>query len=219
MSLTAVIETDRTVVSLADACDTLLVAYAKRGDHHAYTELCNRHSKRILRTVHRITRNPEDSEDVLQESLMKAFLYLPNFDERSAFSTWLTRIAINSALMILRKQRRYQACSLDSTSATENNGLLELVEHADGPEQICISNDAERRLKYAIRRLSPNLREVMEVRQSIDSNVREIATTLGLTESATKSRLLRARNTLRASLRRHASYPPPGPTKPISGRP
>ncbi|WP_263356775.1 RNA polymerase sigma factor [Acidicapsa ligni] len=209
MSLTTIIETECIVINFTDVCDERLVAYAKKGNHHAYAELCNRHSKQILGTIQRITRNFEDSEDALQESLMKAYLYLSSFDERSAFSTWLTRIAINSALMMLRKKRRHQTCSLDSASDAEHTNFLEIVEDSEGPEQLCISRDVERRLKSAIRRLSPNLREVVELHQLIDTNVKEIANTLGLTEAATKSRLLRARISLRASMARHARYLPP----------
>src|SRR5580692_11582609 len=88
-----------------DTGDMHLVAAAKNGDHQAYTELCRRHSKRTLRAVLRITRNIEDAEDTLQEALLKAYTHIGEFDGRSAFSSWLTRIAINNALMLLRKKR------------------------------------------------------------------------------------------------------------------
>ena len=91
--------------TLAVASDEALVISAKAGMHLAYAELCRRHSTSIFRTIHRITRSEEDAEDGLQESLLKAFIHLNRFDGRSKFSTWLTRIAINSALMIVRKKR------------------------------------------------------------------------------------------------------------------
>jgi RNA polymerase sigma-70 factor (ECF subfamily) len=79
-----------------------LVAAAKDGDHQAYAELCRRHSKKLLRTILRITRNVADAEDTLQESLLKAYTHIGEFDGRCAFSSWLTRIAIISALLLSR---------------------------------------------------------------------------------------------------------------------
>jgi RNA polymerase sigma factor (sigma-70 family) len=206
MTLTNIIVTDCVAIRLTAACDEWLVASAKKGDQHAYAELCRRYSKRTLRVVGRIMRNTEDAEDALQESLMKAFIFLCNFDERSAFSTWLTRIAINSALMRLRKRRDHRECSLDSCSGAENQGSLEIVGDSGGPEEFYISSETERRLRFAISRLLPRLRSVIEVRQSTDATVREIADALGISESAAKSRLFRARISLRTSLKHHARY-------------
>src|ERR1700727_3235791 len=98
-----------------DICDMYLVAAAKDGDHQAYTELCRRHSKQILRTILRITRDVADAEDTLQETLLKAYVHIGRFEGRSAFSSWLTRIAINSALMLSRKKRSHYVCSLESS--------------------------------------------------------------------------------------------------------
>src|ERR1700678_2407935 len=96
-----------------DICDMYLVAAAKDGDRQAYAELCRRHSKQILRTVLRITRDVADAEDTLQETFLKAYIHIGRFEGRSAFSSWLTRIAINSALMLLRKKRSHYVCSLE----------------------------------------------------------------------------------------------------------
>src|SRR5258708_39914878 len=82
-----------------------LVSMAKLGDSDAFVELGKLHSNRILQTIYRITRNWHDAEDALQDAMLKAFSHLKDFQEKSSFSTWLTRIAINSALMILRKTR------------------------------------------------------------------------------------------------------------------
>jgi RNA polymerase sigma-70 factor (ECF subfamily) len=99
------------VGTTTDTCDTYLVAAAKGGDYQAYAELCRRHSRRIFRTVLRITGNISDAEDTLQEALLKAYIHIGGFEGKSAFSTWLTRIAINSALMQLRKKRSQPVCS------------------------------------------------------------------------------------------------------------
>jgi RNA polymerase sigma-70 factor (ECF subfamily) len=96
---------------MTDACDMYLVTTAKDGEHQACAELCRRHSKQIPRTVPRITRNIADVEYTLQAALLKAYIHIGGFEGRSAFSSWLTRIAINSALMLLRKKRSQPAYS------------------------------------------------------------------------------------------------------------
>ena len=93
--------------------EAVLVSTAKSGDTNAFVELSRRHSPKLLRTIYRITRNWQDAEDVLQDSLLKAFSHLQDFQEKSSFSTWLTRIAINSALMILRKKRLCSEIPID----------------------------------------------------------------------------------------------------------
>src|SRR5260370_31544457 len=97
------------------ATDEDLVAAAKSGDHHAFVELWTRHAKTAFNMVYRITRNQDDAEDVVQDAWMKAYVHLNTFDGRSKFSTWLTRIAINSALMILRSKRARPETSLQIT--------------------------------------------------------------------------------------------------------
>jgi DNA-directed RNA polymerase specialized sigma24 family protein len=110
-----------------DTCDMCLVAAAKNGDHQAYAELCRRHSQRTLRTVLRITRNIADAEDTLQEALLKAYTHIGEFDGRSAFSSWLTRIAINVALMLLRKRRSKPVTDSRSIRRRTLSGFLNLL--------------------------------------------------------------------------------------------
>ena len=93
--------------------DAVLLSTAKAGDADAFVELSRRHYRMVFQATFRITRNEQDAEDALQDSLLKAFSHLKNFEERSSFSTWLTRIAINSALMILRKKRGGFEVSMD----------------------------------------------------------------------------------------------------------
>src|SRR5271156_1803220 len=92
---------------LTIASDALLVMSAQSGEQLAYVELCRRHREMVFRTVLRITHNPDDAEDVLQDSWMRAFAHIGTFDGRSAFSTWVTRIAINSAFGMIRKSGRH----------------------------------------------------------------------------------------------------------------
>ena len=131
---------------MTDTCDMYLVAAAKDGDHQAYAELCRRHSKQILRTVLRITRNIADAEDTLQEALLKAYTHIGEFDGRSAFSSWLTRIAINTALMLLRKKRSQPVYSFESGPDPDDVKLLEPAETSRNPEESCIQNALENEL-------------------------------------------------------------------------
>src|SRR5262249_14956181 len=104
--------------SLEGWTETKLIAAAKEGRREAFGVLCERHVEMILRVTFRITRNREDADDAVQDSLMSAFVHLTDFDERSRFATWLTRIAINSALGQLRKKRGIREIPMDEPSAT-----------------------------------------------------------------------------------------------------
>ena len=181
--------------------DMYLVAAAKDGDHQAYAELCRRHSKQILRTVLRITRDVADAEDTLQEALLKAYIHIGGFEGRSAFSSWLTRIAINSALMLSRKKKRFPPVySFESGSEVDDFKLPEPMDTSYNPEESYIQNALGNKLDHAIRYLSPTLRAVVQIRYREDASASEIAKILGISESAVKSRLLRARSKLRRHL-------------------
>jgi RNA polymerase sigma factor (sigma-70 family) len=181
-------------------CDICLVAAAKNGDHQAYAELCRRHSQRTLRMVLRITRNIPDAEDTLQEALLKAYTHIGDFDGRSAFSSWLTRIAINAALMLLRKRRSKSVYGFEVDPGADDFILPEPAETSYNPEQSCIQSALENELAQAIRYLPPNLRVVMQIRYGEDAPIAEIAKTLGISVSAVKSRLARARLQIRKRL-------------------
>jgi RNA polymerase sigma factor (sigma-70 family) len=183
-----------------DTCDMHLVAAAKNGDHQAYAELCRRHSQRTLRTVLRITRNIADADDTLQEALLKAYTHIGQFDGRSAFSSWLTRIAINAALMLLRKRRSQPVYGFEVDPETDDFRLPEPAETSYNPEESCIQNASENELAKAIRYLSPCLRVVIELRCQEDASMAQIAKTLGISKSAVKSRLARARLQIRKRL-------------------
>ena len=147
-------------------CEASLVSAARRGHQAAFGELCQRHAKRVFRTMLRITRNREDAEDAVQDSFLQAFVHLEKFDGRSTFSTWLTRIAINSALMILRRRRKASFVSLDD--AGDPNGTetcLEVTDQAVDPERRCLEQERKRVLRDAIRTLRPSARRVIELQQ------------------------------------------------------
>jgi RNA polymerase sigma factor (sigma-70 family) len=191
----------------ANTPDIFLVAAAKDGDHQAYAELCRRHSKQIRRTILRITRDVADAEDTLQETLLKAYVHIGRFEGRSAFSSWLTRIAINSALMLLREKRSHYEYSLEGGVDGDDFKLPEPMETAHNPEEACVLNALEDECVRAIRYLSPTLRVVVQIRYREDASVAQIAEMLGISESAVKSRLLRARSKIRARLEKTQYLP------------
>jgi len=180
----------------AAVSEEVLVASAKNGAHPAFVELCRRHRPMVFRVVHRLTRNREDAEDALQDSFIRAFTHLGTFDGRSAFSTWVTRIAINSALMNLRKKRNRQDISLESDLSSH----LQIPHSALDPESSFLERERKHNVRKALRRLPPVLRSVAEIRYSREVTIDEIAQLLGISVSAAKSRLLRARKFLHRAL-------------------
>jgi RNA polymerase sigma-70 factor (ECF subfamily) len=185
---------------LTAASEALLVISARNGEQSAYTELCRRHREQVLRTVLRITRNPDDAEDVLQDSWMRAFTHIGTFDGRSAFSTWVTRIAINSALGMIRKSGRHKEVSLDDPADPHRPGLTEMLEPSRDPEERCLEGERLKLVRQAIRRLPSKLRSAVEIRQSQDGPVSDLAILAGVSLPTMKSRLMRARRKLRESL-------------------
>ena len=173
--------------------DKLLVLAAKAGNRSAFVELCERHSKKLLSRVYRITKNWEDAEDVLQDSLLKAFVHLKSFECRSSFSSWLTRIAINSALMHLRKKRGIEISIDYFGDDSQTWRTWELWDHSPTPESHYARREREELLKSVILRLPPKFRQAVELRHTLGYSTKEIAQTLGISVAAAKSRLLRAR--------------------------
>ena len=116
--------------------DDLLVEAAQAGQEWAFVELCTRYSKRVFNTIYGVTKNREDAEDALQDSMMRAFLHLKQFDGRSSFATWFTRIGINSALMILRKKRIRLETSMDATAEGETMADVANCRPLRGPGEV-----------------------------------------------------------------------------------
>jgi len=185
------------------ADDAMLVAVARSGDSSAFVELSKRHSRRVLHKIYRITKNWQDAEDVLQESLMRAFVHLDTFESRASFSTWLTRIAINTALMLLRKRKSTLRSAMDgSLDDIAQSDKWELRDHRDNPEQQFARKQRASMLSGAMLRLRPESRRVLELQQAGELSTKEIAQFLGISEPAVKSRLLRARMALRESVQK-----------------
>jgi RNA polymerase sigma-70 factor, ECF subfamily len=188
--------------SLKEMSDEWLVAAARDGNIDAFAALRDRHFRRILWTTYRITKNWEDAEDALQDAFLKTFTHLNTFEGRASFSSWVTRIAINMSLLILRKKRVIKELSID---ACDNDGASddrwEMPDLREDPERCYSRREREDLLRRAIRRLRPNLRTALELQQAQEYSTQEIADSLGISSAAVKSRLLRARLSLRARLR------------------
>lgn len=189
-----------------DECESLddrrLVAAAKRGQNVAFDVLCQRFTPRILRSLQRITKNREDAEDALQDSLLSAFTHVREFDGRSSFSTWLTRIAINSALMILRKKRTSHEISMDGSPDPDSTFVTwEIPDHAPNPEKRYVQHERENILRGAIRTLRPTIRKVIELQQLQEHSMKETAAIIGISVPAAKARLFHAKVALRKAPR------------------
>jgi RNA polymerase sigma-70 factor (ECF subfamily) len=186
---------------LREATDDVLTSAARSGNGVAFVELSRRHSKKIQRLAYRILGNWEDADDVLQDSILKAFGNLTRFRGTSSFSTWLTRIAINSALMELRRRRTRREISYDG--GVDHAGVAEQWDPPDtslDPECLYACHETAEVLRSAIHRLPWSLQTVVELRLDKGCSTNEIAQALGISVPATKSRMLRARARLRASL-------------------
>lgn len=188
-----------TAASSEVACldEKTLLAAAREGHAAAFDALWQSHATRILRITFRITRNREDAEDALQDALLMAFVHIGSFDGRSSFSTWLTRIAFNSALMIVRKRRSALELSIDDLLSRD--ARMEFPAFALGPEAHFAQRERAEILLGAIRTLPPANRQALELRQLQEHSMDETAEKMGLTVAAAKSRVLRAKAELRKS--------------------
>jgi RNA polymerase sigma factor (sigma-70 family) len=179
--------------------DEQLVAGAKMGHGNCFEELHDRHREKMFSVANRITRNHGDAQDAVQESFLSAYLHLKKFDERAKFSTWLTRIAINAALMRIRKNRPSREVVVkDAVEA------VALSSSAPNPEEIFAKTEQEVALREAIAKLRPTLRNVVELHDLQEQSVSEIAEALGISVTAAKARLFHARAALRRMAHREA---------------
>jgi RNA polymerase sigma-70 factor (ECF subfamily) len=181
-----------------------LVAAAKTGDEAAFETLVKRHKKRIFALAVRYTRIPEDAEDIVQQTLQKAFVYLQKFEGKSSFSTWLTRITINEALMLLRKRRALREEFIDATNSGDQAMLgFDMPDAGPDPEVTYLQREGARVLSAAIAQLRPSLRVVIELQELGELTARETAGRMGLSVSAVKARVFHGRRKLREALRHH----------------
>ena len=181
--------------------EAVLVAEAKAGSYEAFEELVNRYEKKIYRLGLNLTGNPEDAEDMLQETFLKAFEHLSDFREDSRFYTWIVRIAINQGLMKLRKRRSSKEVQMEDSENEDGDFIpREFADWRPNPEQELERTELETILQNAARSLPVTFRTVFFLRDMEGLSTEETAELLNLSEGAVKARLFRARLRLREEL-------------------
>src|SRR3990172_2394926 len=184
--------------------DLELVQQVQQGQVESFSELVDRHERKIFRLTQHITGHREDAEDALQEAFLKAFSHLAQFQENSKFYTWLVRIAVNESLMKLRKRKTSQAVSLDEEIETEEDLIpREIAAWDENPEQKYARQELREILDRTVSSLPPLFRTVFILRDLDHLSTEETAEALNLSVPAVKSRLLRARLQLREKLSKY----------------
>src|SRR6266853_121138 len=192
-------------ISLNDppAKDAALVVAAQSGDRHAFDILVERHEQTIFFVARRITHTREDAEDVVQQSFQKAFTHLRKFEGRSAFSTWLTRIAITEALMFLRRSRGLREVLIDDVNASEETKpAVEVHDSSPDPEAIYSQREWAEILSLAMNELPPGIRKAIRLHDFDERSSEETARIMGISVSALKGRMFHGRRKLRERLKR-----------------
>lgn len=180
--------------------EATLVRKAIAGEEGALEILFAQHSRALFQTALRLLGNPEDAEDALQEAMLSAYRNLPRFEGRSQFSTWMTRIVINAALMRRRSKRSHPALSLDDSSEDKTPIAERFADRHPSPEQLYASAELSARLKENLQSLSPLLRNAFELRELEGLTADEAARALGVSRNTLKARLWRARQQLASRL-------------------
>jgi RNA polymerase sigma-70 factor (ECF subfamily) len=185
------------------ASDDHLLTRAQSGDQQAFAELCRRHSPMVKNRIFSIVKNEEDAEDALQDALLRAYMHLGGFRRTSKFSTWLTTIGTNTALMILRKRKTRREAKTELLN--EESGTWQTTEHVDpslNPEGLHSRHQIILELRREVQKLRPTLRSIVVQYYGAECSVEESAKTLDISLAAAKSRLIRGRKTLRGYLER-----------------
>jgi RNA polymerase sigma-70 factor (ECF subfamily) len=177
-----------------DIDDGQLVSLTKQGSESAFAELMRRHSHGMMKMALRILRDTQEAEDELQNAWWKAWLHIGGFDGDARFSTWMTRIVINQSLMRLRRARRGRFVYLDAPA------IGELFDRRSTPEESLYRRELGELVRREIGRIPPSLRHALVLREVDQLPMPEVAERLGISLSAAKSRLLRARHELRRRL-------------------
>jgi RNA polymerase sigma-70 factor, ECF subfamily len=191
------------------ATEEALTVAARNGNEQAFEILVERYRHRMVVVALRFTRVQEDAEDVTQQSFQKAFVHLHRFEGKSSFSTWLTRITINEALMLLRRGRRHREVSIDEDTLDSQGAAsqMEIPDSSPNPETSYLQREEAGILSAAIKTLTPGLRKAITLRDVGELSTEETARRMGLSLAAVKSRLLRGRRKLRKALRCHMTPP------------
>jgi RNA polymerase sigma-70 factor, ECF subfamily len=182
--------------------ESWLVARAKSGHQDAFGELYQRYQLKSYRTALRILRHQQDAEDVVQRAFQRAFVSLEAFREDSTFSTWMTRVVINEALMVLRQRRMREPHHEGSVDTSQDDGGVQVADGRPTPEDVLCENEQRATLREAIAKLRKSLRVVVLHRDVEGLTSAETAELLGLSVSAVKARTFHARRFLKKHLER-----------------
>ena len=184
--------------------ESILVEAARSGNIGAFESLVRRYDRNVFRIAQHITQNREDAEDVVQDAFLKAYQNLGQFQGQSKFYTWLVRIAVNEALMRLRRRRPERMVSIDEDVKTEEDSMpREIADWSPNPEQLYTQSELKDILGKTIQGLPPSFRTVFVLRDVEGLSTEETASALELSVPAVKSRLLRARLQLRERLNKY----------------
>ena len=188
--------------------DEHLLSEARSGDRQAFGELCFRYTGMLRQKIFQIVRHQEDAEDVLQETLLKAYQHLQTFRGACSFSTWLVAIGTNMSLMLLRKRKAWRKYSCDVATDDGETLVVEFRDPALDPEQRYMMSQTSQKLRRAVTRLSPQVRNLLEMYYKSELRLKDAAQILGIPEATAKSRILRARRILRRSLKQNECWTP-----------
>jgi RNA polymerase sigma-70 factor, ECF subfamily len=190
-----------TIACVSDpAGERTLVVAAKNGDEQAFETLFKRYQRKTLAVVLRYTRVVQDAEDIVQQSFCKAFVHLCQFQGESSFSTWVTRIAINEALMFLRRIGPVREVSMDDIGDAGSADSLGICDSNADPEDHYAQREKVRMLSKAVRSLRPGLRTTIVLRELRELSTRETARRMGLSVATVKARIFRGKRQLRQEL-------------------
>jgi RNA polymerase sigma-70 factor (ECF subfamily) len=179
--------------------DAAAVALARDGDSEAFKALVERHSRAVYRLAHRMTGTPQDAEDVVQETFLKAYKQLSRFESRANFSTWLHRIAVNCSIDLIRS-RPHREAGHDTTDLEQFGADEELDIGRASPERLMLSTEVQDRINAAMEGLSKMERAAFALRHFEGQSIDEISRSLGLKTNATKHSIFRAVRKMRAAL-------------------
>jgi RNA polymerase sigma-70 factor (ECF subfamily) len=201
-------ESIASIDSLPDKGDLTLVAAAKGGNLQAFEVLVERHEQRIFFVARRITGRAEDAEDIVQQTFQKAFTHLCKFEERSSFPTWLTRIGINEALMLLRKRRGLREMLINDLNGNEGTTIVpEVPDSSPDPEVAYFQREREKILSSSLNKLSQGTRRAIQLRELDGRSTVETARIMGISVGAVKARVFHGRRKLRQVLKHYVRSP------------
>jgi RNA polymerase sigma-70 factor, ECF subfamily len=195
-------ESSLRVAQVVGPSDSTLVTGMRGGSEAAFVELYRIYAGRLYRVIFSITKNREDAEDVLQETMIRAFLAINSFEGKSKLLSWLTRIAINASLMALRKRRIRCEAGLGSLLSNGDDVLEDQIEDPKPtPEDLCLQRERHFQITRAISALKPPLRRVIEIQMRRECSMNELAGSLDVSLATVKARLYRARQRVAKRMR------------------